>query len=941
MKKIYLALCACVISIGVFAVIASPEPVTVTQPDGSTLTVKLVGDEFHSYYTRLDGTPVRPDNKGRWINDPSVAEPTRVAVKARQTAQQAQISSSFPLTGSPKSLVILVNFQDLKFSYTLDDFQRMLNVSGYSENNGVGSARDYFIASSDSVFSPQFDCYGPVTVSQGYAYYGGHKNGGNDAHAAQMIVEACNLVSLEGVDLAQYDTNNDGRLDNVFVYYAGHNEAEHGGENTIWPHRSVVMGSERVDGKLIYDYACTSELRGASGKSMCGIGTFCHEFGHVLGLPDYYDTYNSSRYTIGTWDIMCSGSYNGSGKTPPSYNAGERFQLGWLMPVQLDEAGPYVLDPIETSNTAYLVAQTPHNLSWDNADPNEYWLLENRQHVGWDSPATALPGTGMLIWHIDYNPSAWRSNSPNNSTPLLFDVEEAYGVKGYSSSTDPFPGSANVFEFTPVLHNGEMLDQPILNIIESDELITFTFKSGGSDNIMFVPASLPVMESTYDPDTKKATTPIYRVKLSGEHLEPGDMSISLYTNGFIASLDSVNWRTNFTLEIGADSTIEQYIYLRYAPRKMICDVQQGNLAVRHAGATATYALKGTSPRPILINTPQVTSVNEVTPTTFKIHWKPEDDAQFYYVTLYHMEDGTESLMESFENFDDEVVVQESGWMTSFYRTTTKAKEDGAMSMWFKEDGEQMLSPKYILPVTNVSMWLSAPATSDSEVGWIMLNGYDEDKEYRLDTIEITRSTKKLTYSLPLDPALHITRFKITYASFGGEGVCLDAFTTTFNQKTVYTSKGRECTIEAQEGDIAADYAVFYAYDLLPNTDYFVRLQCSEDKGCIEHLSELSDPTLIHTKVGGDKDSERLTLDYDSISYDPATHVVYIPQSLERASIGIYGTDGELVKMIPVEPTVNVVPLPEGELRLGTIYLIKYMPGDKLRRKSAWLKIVYK
>ena len=139
-----------------------------------------------------------------------------------------------------------------------------------------------------------------MTLSNGYAYY--------DTHVARMIVEACNLVADQGVDMTQYDTDNDGRLDNVFVYYAGHNEAEGAASNTIWPHRSVVTTGDRVQGKLIYDYACTSELRGSAGTSMCGIGTFCHEFGHVLGLPDYYDTERSGAYTIGSWDIMCSGS---------------------------------------------------------------------------------------------------------------------------------------------------------------------------------------------------------------------------------------------------------------------------------------------------------------------------------------------------------------------------------------------------------------------------------------------------------------------------------------------------------------------------------------------------------------------------------------------------------------------------------------------------------
>ena len=215
---------ALICSASAWAVMATPEPIVKTQADGSKVTLQLRGDEFHSYYTLTDGTPVRLE-KGMWVKDASVAEQPLSARRARRIAQEKNLSGTFPLTGSPKSIVILVNFSDLKFQYKLEDFQLMLNESGYNKNGGIGSARDYFIACSDSVFAPQFDCYGPVTLSRGYAYYGGNSGGSSSAHASQMVVEACNLVADElGVDMTQYDTNNDGRLDNVFIYYAGHNE---------------------------------------------------------------------------------------------------------------------------------------------------------------------------------------------------------------------------------------------------------------------------------------------------------------------------------------------------------------------------------------------------------------------------------------------------------------------------------------------------------------------------------------------------------------------------------------------------------------------------------------------------------------------------------------------------------------------------------------------
>ena len=938
MKKILFALLGCMASIGAYAVIASPEPIKVTQPDGSTLEVRLVGDEFHHYYTTLDGTPVRKTIIGKWIKDASVAKESTVSRNARKAAQQQM--ATYPLTGEPKSLVILVNFQDLKFKHSLDEFHRMLNVSGYSENGGVGSARDYFIACSDSAFAPKFDCYGPVTVSEGYAYYGANSGSNYNVHASQMVVEACNIVAASGIDMSQYDTNGDGRLDNVFIYYAGHNEAEHASENTIWPHRSAVSGNEYAGGKRIYDYACTSELRGASGNYMCGIGTFCHEFGHVLGLPDYYATDYSIAYTVGSWDIMASGSYNGNGKTPPSYSAGERFQLGWLKPIQLKDAGPYTLEPLETTNKAYLIAKTDHNLNWSSASPKEYWLLENRQAVGWDAPGTTLPGTGMLIWHINYSSSAWGSNTPNNNLPLRYDIEEAGGDKGFSAASDPFPGTKKVTQFTPTLHNGTIVEQPLLDIATNGKNIIFTFKSAGGDHLMLVPTELPVLESTFIPETKEAITPASKVKIIGEQLEPGNANVKVEGEGFQISADSTNWSTSLTMEVNNDSVLDQYLYVRYNPRKLICETQQGRISIRLNGTTlGTYTVRGISPRPVLINTPSVDSLFEVTPTSFKAKWSLVEDAEYYYVTLYHMENGTETRMESFEGFEEEAIVHEAGWYSSFYRTTTKAKADGSMSMWFKLDNENMLSPLYDLPVTKVSMWLNAPATTDVEVGWIILSGYSEEGVVVLDTIEIKKSTKQYTYTRTLEERKGFRRFEIKYAAFGGEGVCVDAFTTTFNQKTIYTYKGREHAIDAR-GGLSAEDAMLYAYDLLPNTDYYLRLQCSEDKGCQEQLTELSEPFLIRTKEGEPADSKYLTLAYDSISYDPGRHVIYIPQSLTDGNLFIYSQEGQLVKQITVRPNENVVPLPVNELRRGAVYSIKYVTNNKMKRKSPWIKIMF-
>lgn len=932
MKKIVLLWSACLLSIAMYAVMATPEPIEMTQADGTKVTVRLVGDEFHSYYTSLDGRPLRMNEKGMFVEDASVVEMKPESHQRRALTRVNQVMASYPLQGSPKSIVILVNFADLKYTYKLADFQAMLNESGYSENGGVGSARDYFIACSDSIFQPQFDCYGPVTLSHEYAYY--------DKSTSKMVVEACQLVSNEGVDFSQYDTDGDDRLDNVFIYYAGHNEAEGGPKNSIWPHRSVVTTGDRVQGKLIYDYACTSELRGSAGTSMCGIGTFCHEFGHVLGLPDYYDTEISSSYTVGSWDIMCSGSYNGNGKTPPSYTAGERFQLGWVTPIQLEEAGSYTLPPVENGHAQiYLIAKTAHNLSWSNASPSEYWLLENRQYVGWDRHATSLPGTGMLIWHVDYSASAWGSNEPNNDYPLRYDIEEAGSQKGYSAASDPYPGTNNVMQFTPMLHSGELLEQPLTGIAEDGQNILFTFKSS---DYMFIPAELPTLQSTYIPETGVAQTPPDVVKVVGVHLDPNQpVELSMSGTGFRMSLDGNDWDYELSVPVNADSTIDVPVYVCYMPKKMVCETKRGTLTVKQGTKTGALIIHGTSPRPVLIEAPDINKLEDVTPTSFKIHWTPQEDAQYYYVTLYHMEEGRESTMESFENFDDEAAVWESGWVTSFYRTTTKAKEEGSVSLWFKENNETLVTPIYPLPVVEMSMWLNAPATSDSEVGFFTLIAMSDASIDTLENISITKNTKKYTYTRSFNEENGYRRFKLVYTSIGGEGVCLDAFTTTFNQKTVYTYKGREMAIEAAEGAEAEEKAVFYASDLTPKTSYYVQMQCSESRGCEEHISGLSQIFFVETPDGESADSKHLTIGYDSINYNPATHVIYIPQATTGGSLNLYSPEGELVLSIPVKPMQNIVPLDHNGLRIGSVYLVKYLPEDKMKRKSPWVKILFR
>lgn len=513
----------------VLAVPAFPYPVKKIQPDGTTLTVILKGDEFHHFYVTEDNIPILKnkngvfnyasiDTKGQ-LQDTNIKAkdlelrsgsemtfvsrlqgeepPATFIQKMRSVRQQiTEVSPRqrmYPRVGSPRSLVILVNFSDLSYVTATPQtaFTNLLNQPGYNLNGGTGSAKDYFTANSMGKFTPQFDVFGPVTLPQPMAFYGANDANGQDLNPVQMVVDACTAANNAGLDFTQYDVDNDGIVDNVFVYYAGHNEAEHAPAQTIWPHRwgiyptsmynggnySGTVASVTFDGKRIEDYACTSELRGSSGTSMAGIGTFTHEFGHVLGLADMYATDGSTHQTLSYWNIMDAGAYLNGGRTPPAYNAFERFQLNFMTPTVLSNAEDVQLSNLVENNVALLIPSTD-NFRLFPTNSTEYFLLENRQKVSWD---TYLPGHGMLIYRINYNQRDWDYNQPNND-PAKMGVEIMYADKAASDATlagDPFPGSTNVNIFVPILRTGVVMEHsPLLDIQETNKIITFKYKGG-------------------------------------------------------------------------------------------------------------------------------------------------------------------------------------------------------------------------------------------------------------------------------------------------------------------------------------------------------------------------------------------------------------------------------------------------------------------------------
>ncbi|MDY3979124.1 MAG: M6 family metalloprotease domain-containing protein [Tidjanibacter sp.] len=494
-----------------------------TQSDGTRLTLQIFGDEYNHYTATTDGyTVVLGDDgdycyaaslDGRLVAsevkvsnrlsdvDRQVAQksrgirPAKLSNIARTAATESGVllapsraAQTFGIWGGEvkgtlKGLVILVNFSDKKFttSSPKEAFSKMLNTAGYSDNGGTGSARDYFVDNSSGQFSPTFDVYGPYTLPKTSKYYAGTEGTDN---GEEMIADACKAADAD-IDFSQYAEN--GKVRSVFVYFAGYNQAESGNTSQVWPHQySVFSPQTTLDGVRIYDYACTSELRGSSGSTMAGIGTFCHEFGHVLGLPDFYDTdtANGDAFGLDITSVMDYGSYLNDGCTPPAYNILERWMLGWGSPTDIVSSGTYTLKPVY-DNVGYRI-ETPTNY--------DYYLFENRSKAAgnkWDyyllngDGSICGGGGGMLVYHIDYTSSyrsRWSENkinaySAHECVKLMRAVPNAVVTSAQLSNSKKwyFPGSANVTSITDVTSpalkswSGVAPDCLVVSITESGE----------------------------------------------------------------------------------------------------------------------------------------------------------------------------------------------------------------------------------------------------------------------------------------------------------------------------------------------------------------------------------------------------------------------------------------------------------------------------------------
>ena len=450
-KTIISAFTAMILCLSALAAPARKGRIVLSQPDGSTFTAIIKGDEFTKIRTTESGHAIMQDKDGWWCyaayGDEGRRENSGIRVGQSAPAEVLSRSAAIPYaalsakarekrsaiaamdegsamknllrqrkaitksdgdeeeTGPVRKhgIVVLAQFRDQKFTYSREDFIDMLTLPDYSRNGATGSAKEYFDAQFGGSVEFDFTVSDIVTLPSDMAFYGGNDEDGSDKAPAEMIRDACRLAD-EQIDFSLYDDDKDGDVDNVFVFFAGPDEAEGASEDCIWSHAWYVYNGAGIslylDGKRINRYACTSELtrRYSSSTSyeefISGIGTFCHEYSHTFGLPDFYDTNydDEGGWAAGLWgstSLMDSGNQNNNGNTPPYYNALERQLLGLSEPELIENDGAYKLQPVNIAGASYRI---------DTETEGEYFLIEYRSNLGWDRH---IGGEGMLLYHID------------------------------------------------------------------------------------------------------------------------------------------------------------------------------------------------------------------------------------------------------------------------------------------------------------------------------------------------------------------------------------------------------------------------------------------------------------------------------------------------------------------------------------------------------------
>ena len=545
----------------------------IKQADGTTITVRAYGDEDLSYFLASDGTLLYQEGTNFYIagvkadgtlystgvlaHEPSMRTIKEISAIKAQNAKafynsmetQAKANkvrrepmtpdnSLLPSLGKHKIPVILVEFSDVEFSVenpkaTFDKYlngKELFNKETDPEmGQNYASVAKYFKDMSFGKFEPEFEVYGPVNLGKPLATYGAGYS--SEENMGLLRTDACTAVDDE-VDFTQYDSNDDGNIDLIYIIYAGFSQSIAGNStDCIHPKSGYLSLAKSFDGMDVKRYGVNNELNGtpadqANGPIINGIGLFCHEFSHCMGLPDLYPKSGSIaeaciNQNMDYWSLMDAGEYTANGYRPTAYTAWERERLGWMEIGTLTGPSNVELKSLDEGGAAFRIYNDKDETG------HEYYIVENVQNNGWNKK---LFGNGLMVTHVDYLSSQFSLGGckVNNTgghprmhvmaadgmfVPEYFlgstiedsyitflkehnaDLVAKYGGQVFSiedykaeAAGDLFPGTSNATSLTddsqPMkawTYNGETMGKPITDITNDTEkgIVSFKFMGGG------------------------------------------------------------------------------------------------------------------------------------------------------------------------------------------------------------------------------------------------------------------------------------------------------------------------------------------------------------------------------------------------------------------------------------------------------------------------------
>lgn len=483
----------------------SPESITYVTTSGDTLQLFPSGDNISNYLLTNEGLPViRQGNQyhyarfknGNWYSDNKEIGVTgnlstkqqkkyRQALQMKQAAEQTfkyqlkatHLVAPVPSTGDINVLLILVEFSNQIHTRSKEEITSLFNDPGNETHAGL---KTFYQQASHGKLNVNIDVAGWYNCDQASSNFSDSKG---MYLTGNLVRKAVDLAEADGIDFSKYDNDGDGKVDAVMVMHAGLG-ADHRSETKyIWPHSwslsETVNKSVTYDGVRIDHYVTACEMRQYDGQMKgAGIGTFVHEFGHALGLPDLYDGSGKSS-GLGHWAMMSAGSWLDRGYHPGNFCAWSRVKLGWETPQIINAADHGNYELMAATSNADQVIQI------ETIDPTEYFLLENRQKEFNDQKQ---PTAGLAVYHI-HRDKIKKDRGVNDDRDLpgirLLEADFSksaglYGGDDRGSYRDLFPGPSNsttLGAFTTPdtkLFTGGFSGVEIVRIEHQNELVTFS-----------------------------------------------------------------------------------------------------------------------------------------------------------------------------------------------------------------------------------------------------------------------------------------------------------------------------------------------------------------------------------------------------------------------------------------------------------------------------------